>query len=190
MNCEWSRKFVTAAAAWLLLCGTAVAEIYKTVDADGNVVYTDRPPNETARPMELPGLSVIGIVKSAPRPKAAKDTEAAPIRDLRRSYRDFAIVSPKAEETFWGTGDNEVVLAWNAGNSLQAGMTVTFYVDGEPREPSTEPSITVERLDRGAHTVYAELWDALGRKIATADSVNFYMQQYSVNYGANRNPNN
>ena len=37
----------------------ALAEVYKTVDKDGNVIYTDQPPDPQSKPMDLPGLSVI-----------------------------------------------------------------------------------------------------------------------------------
>jgi hypothetical protein len=180
-------------AASLLLSTAAIGEIYKVVDADGNVVYTDQPPSDDAQPMELPGLSIVESARKAPRAErrqdAAEEPELTSIRDLRRGYRDFAIVSPAPEETLWGT-DNAVVVTWETRYELQPGMSVTFYVDGEARPATTAPSIRVEQLDRGAHTVHAELWDARNRKIATADPVTFYIQQYSVNYGNNRNSGN
>jgi hypothetical protein len=189
------RSFITTAAvaASLLLSGAAAGEIYKIVDADGNVIYTDQPPSDGAQPMELPGLSIVESVRKEPkaarRPAASEDPEVTSIRDLRRGYRDFAIVSPAPEETLWGT-DNSVVVTWDTQYQLQPDMKVTFYVDGEPRATTTEASIKVEQLDRGEHRVHAELWDARNRKIATAEPVTFYIQQYSVNYGNNRNSGN
>ncbi len=194
MSKESPRRFlIVVLAAGLLMTGPAQPEIYKTVDEAGNVVYTDQPPDESAEPMDLPELSVVEAVQAAPRaasqPDPSDEEEVTSVRDLRRGYRDFAIVSPQPEETIWGTG-NEVLVAWNTQYRLQPGMKVTFYVDGESRETSTESSITLSRLNRGAHTVYAELWDARNRKIATTQPVTFYIQQYSVNYGANRNSGN
>jgi hypothetical protein len=180
---------VLVATGWLLAAGSLQAEIYKTVDENGNVVYTDRAPAEGAKAMDLPGLSIIEMIRSEPKdtpaPVADDQDAVTSIRELRRGYRDFSISQPVAEETYWGTG-GEVALAWDTRYRLQPGMTVTFYVDGVAQEPTTAEAITVSRLDRGAHTVYAELMDARHRKIATADSVTFYIQQYSIHYGPNR----
>ena len=188
------RTMLAATVAGCMLCGGQwAAEVYKTVDDNGNVVYTDRPPAENAQPMELPGLSVIEAIRPASGDRAETaaageqgDQEAVTsIRELRRGYRDFALVSPVAEETYWGTG-GQVPLAWETRYQLQPGMKVVFYVDGEARQSTTAEAITVDRLERGAHTAYAELLDARNRKIATAKPVTFYIQQYSINYGSRR----
>ena len=185
-----SSRLITAltAAGWLLCAGPLQAEVYKHVDENGNVSYSDRPQSDNAEPMTLPGLSVIESVPSVPKPEPEAATEGqqevTSIRELRRGYRDFRIVSPAAEETIWGTA-NEATIAWDSRYQLQPGMTVTFYVDGNALEPTTDGAITLRQLDRGAHTVSAELIDSRKRKIATAEPVTFYIQQYSVNRRAN-----
>jgi hypothetical protein len=179
------------AAGWLLCAGPLAAEIYKTVDENGNVVYTDQPPGGDAEPLTLPGLSVIATVRPEPKeePEVEEDDQqdVTSIRDLRRGYRDFSIVNPAAEQTIWGA-NNEVTIAWDTRYRLQRGMTVTLFLDGSAREPTTDQTVTLSRLDRGAHTVYAELIDARNRKIATTEPVTFYIQQHSVITGANRSP--
>ena len=39
--------------------GSLAAQVYKTVDEDGNVTYTDRPPEDGSAPIKLPELRVI-----------------------------------------------------------------------------------------------------------------------------------
>ena len=52
--------------ATLFLCKTAdSSEIYRVVDKDGNVVYTDQPPGDGSEPVDLPPLSVVETVKPA-----------------------------------------------------------------------------------------------------------------------------
>ncbi|MDT8320840.1 MAG: DUF4124 domain-containing protein, partial [Xanthomonadales bacterium] len=48
----------------LLLMASAPApgaegKIWKVVDENGNVIYTDQAPHDGSKPMELPGLSII-----------------------------------------------------------------------------------------------------------------------------------
>jgi hypothetical protein len=165
------------------------AEVYKTVDEDGNVIYTDQRPSPDAEPMDLPGLSVI----SAQRPQAgspgARQAAEKPgedgdvtmsLGDLKRGYRDFAIVSPIQDQVFTGMADMSFVAAWSTRNRLRNGMNVTVYFDGRKFPPTTEPTVGLGRLDRGTYELYAVLTDDRNRRIATAESVTFHVRRNSV----------
>lgn len=164
------------------------AAIYKVVDEHGNVTYTDKAPHPDATPVDLPGLSVISPQRN---PSATVTTagqaafededteEVTSVRQLRRGYRDFHLVSPTQEEALWNT-NNTASVAWDARYQLQAGMSVVIYLDGVAQEPTSAPVIHFERLDRGEHTVKAELFDRRNRKIASSETVTFYIMQPSV----------
>lgn len=182
-----------AAAAVLALAVPALGQVYETRDENGNVIYTDQPPGPDARPMDLPGLSVIspdpaGAPPELPAGEGEEGAEAVTdIRELRRGYRDFRLVSPEPEANLWGTG-NEAVAAWETRYALQEGMQVTFVLDGRSMEPTTDSSMVLGDLDRGEHVVYAELRDARGRFVARTDPVTFYVKQHSVNFGPRPQP--
>jgi hypothetical protein len=163
-------------------------EIYKVVDKDGNVTYTDQKPAEGAEPVELPPLSVVSTDIDTTQLQTAEETpgqEGAPptIRELRRQFRDFAITQPGQEETFWGTA-NTVTVSWASSEPIPEDMTVTLYVDGQARDVSGTGSASL-RLDRGEHRVYAELRDSRKRRVATTENVVFFVKQHSVNFGFN-----
>jgi hypothetical protein len=159
-------------------------EIYKIVDKDGNVIYTDQRPSAAAEPMDLPELSVIQTEAPPPAPavEAAAEAEAtAPTaKDLRKLYADFRILQPQPEETFWGT-ENTVVVAWGSSEPVPPEMAVKLYVDGAAQDVAGNGSVSLT-LDRGEHKVYAELLDARKRPIVTTDTVTFFVQQHSVNF--------
>lgn len=181
--------FLTMTASIVLvMADPALSEVYKSVDKDGNVVYTDQPPEPGAEPMELPGLSVIA---SLPTTRAVAEAAASEeddleqvtdIRELRQGYKDFHISSPQQEETIEGTG-NSVTLSWNSRYALQSGMAVIFSLDGVPLDPTVTSSVNLQQIDRGAHTVTARLVDSQLRIIAQASPVTFYMRQWSQNFG-------
>ncbi len=166
----------------MCFCLNANGQIYKIVDKDGNITYTDQAPGDGSAPMELPELSVVTTdyatdpVDTAPVPDAAED-DTSP-KALRKLYRDFHISRPAPEETFWGT-ENTVVVAWETSAALQDGMKVRFTIDGVAQTASTENMLGVT-LDRGTHTVSAAIIDASGRPVVTADPVTFFVHQQTV----------
>lgn len=179
----------------LLFSALAVhAEVYKVVDEEGNVTYTDKAPSPDAVPVKLRGLSVISPQTPSPSSADRKsagapgdpDEAVTSIRKLKDGYRDFSIVSPAPDQTFWGT-DNIVTVAWNTRYALQPGMKVRIYVDGEAREETADTMVKVDKVWRGTHEVHAELVDARNRIIATTGKVSFHIKQYSTQFTARRN---
>lgn len=154
------------------------AQVYKTVDKDGNVSYTDQPPPDGSKPIKLAPISVIEAptYKKAPEAGEEGDAEEVPLRTLRRNFRDFAIISPQPEESVWRP-DGPIPVAWSAGSVLLEGMQVTISVDGQQKASTTQSMIPVAGLERGEHVIRAELRDAKNRTIATAEPVTFFVRQ-------------
>lgn len=178
---------------WVIACAACLSQpllaqesggIYKVVDEEGNVTYTDQRPNDAAVPMDLPELSVIKTdpAPAAAAPTAAEDQADRPPtrRELQRQFSDFRILQPQQEETFWGTA-NTVVVAWGGSQPIPPELSVRLYVDGQPRDVAGSGSVTLT-LDRGEHQVYAELLDARKRPIMTTERVTFFIKQHSVGF--------
>lgn len=163
----------------------ADGEIYKIVDKDGNITYTDERPQGGAEPMDLPPLSVVETDIQVPPPaeataQAAEQAKEPTLRDLRRQYQDFRITQPQHEETFWGTA-NTVVVAWGTAQPVPPELQARLYVDGVAQSVPASGSISLT-LDRGEHQVYAELLDARGRQIVATERVVFFVKQASVGF--------
>ena len=178
--------------ATALLAPAALAEVYKSVDENGNVVYTDTPPEPGATPMELRELSVVPVPEYASKKKAVKSAgleegEAPSLDQLRRGYRDFTLTSPEPEQTFAGTG-NVATIAWDTRFELQPGMSVVVYIDDQALPPTTADVINSPPLDRGEHRVRAELMDAANRTIASTDPVTFFVHQNSALFNQGPSP--
>ncbi len=158
-------------------------EIYKVVDKDGNVTFTDQRPSSDAKPVDLPPLSVIETDSvtapaTAANDPALEEPQAPTLRQLRKQFSDFRITSPQPEETFWGTA-NMVMVSWGGSEAVPQEMKVVLFVDGEPKEVLPSGSTTIQ-FDRGEHSVYAELLDDRRRKIMTTETVTFFVKQHSV----------
>ncbi|MDZ4730868.1 MAG: DUF4124 domain-containing protein [Xanthomonadales bacterium] len=180
-------KGMTVSKLMMLLmmcfCLNAYGQIYKIVDKDGNVTYTDQAPGDGSEPMDLPELSVVTTDYAADQADADPDPvlneeDENSTKALRKMYSDFRISRPAPEETFWGTA-NAVVVAWESSAPLQDGLMVRFTIDGAAQTASAENMLGIT-LDRGTHTVSAAIVDASGRPVVTTDTVTFYVHQQSV----------
>ena len=174
--------FLALVAFAVMLASDAVfAQVYKVVDKDGNVSYTDRPPPDGSAPIKLAPISIIEAPTYEQPAKA--DAQAADgaegkevsLRDLRKQYKNFAIVAPQQEESVWHP-ESAMSVAWNAGYQLQEGMQVTIYIDGKQHSKGSQSIVAVADLDRGEHKIEAKLTDARNRTIATAEPVTFFIR--------------
>lgn len=153
--------------------------IYKSVDEDGNVVYTDQPPTPDAQPIELPPLTVADPFEVPP--PLVGELEPG---DEIVPYAGVAMVSPEPEQHFWGTGGT-LRAQLEAPHELRAGDSVNFYLDGALAGTVRGYGFDLSEVHRGEHSVFAEIVGEGGRVLARTEPVVFYMHQQSV-----LNPNN
>ena len=188
MSKGMNRAILVTGIFLLTLSVVWAADIWKVVDENGNVVYTDQTPKDGSKPMELPELSIIETDFQLEQKPTVKDKVEPPSRvDLRRLYRDFRIIRPLPEETFWGTA-NSVVVTWDSSTPLTPDLSVWLFVDGKAQSEAAPPIGGVSLiLDRGEHNVSVELRDAGNRRIMRTESVTFFVQQGSVNFGGSGN---
>jgi len=169
----------------LMACSMAMAtnamsaDVYKVVDEDGNVTYTDKPPNDGSGPIKLAPISVVEA-PTYEQPKKAEtegeESKEMSLKYLRKHYSDFAIVSPQQEESVWHP-DAAMPVAWSTRYQLQDGMQVTIYIDGKQFAKTSDQIIPVPDIDRGEHTVEAQLTDSKNRRISTAEPITFFVRR-------------
>ncbi len=162
---------LATALAWLA-APVLADEIYRWVDDQGQVHYSDVP-RDGAEQVELkPAQTFVGQrvnrTSSAPEPE---DESVAP-------YSSLEITSPAQEETIWNTG-GVITVAVNPVPGLKPGHSLNISYDGNLvgggglRTTSTQLS----GVYRGAHTLQATIVDAAGNTLITAPPVTFYYQR-------------
>jgi len=145
--------------------------IYRVVDEDGNVTYTDQRPSDDAEPMELPELNVLDSRAAPPNmPTDAEESEVEPLR--------LSISSPQNEENIFGTG-NSLSVALESSVEIPRTAQVVLYLDDEAQDPIQALTYTFEFIPRGEHTLRAELQTPSGRVLAETETITFYMRQAS-----------
>lgn len=152
----------------------AHAEIYKSVDKHGRVVYTDRPsPSDKNSAVELPVLNTQPPVQSTAKNPTRATDEAVP------NY-EVLIIAP-ANQSQIPMGQHQVPVNLQLTPQLGADHHVQLYLDGQPfGSPSRSPQLMLDNLHRGEHTLVAAVVDKQGKALKRSASVLFYVQRRTV----------
>lgn len=151
------------------------AEVYRHVDKNGVVHYSDQPPTRDAKPVVLPPIQVIGPIGAGS--DASLDqafTAAAPAYKL-------SIVSPAADETFRGD-DRRLPVSVSMDQPLPDGFGLLYLLDGSAQNTPAVRSLnyTLDGVERGEHLISVAMVDATGREVARAAPVIVHMKPPTV----------
>ncbi len=163
----------------------APAQIYRTVDEQGNVVFTDTPPPAGTESEEVTLPQINTTPPPEPRPDLAPEPNETAEEPAKPEY-GVAITVP-ADETTIPMGPGNFAVSGLVRPSLGSGHQVQLYVDGVPwGEPQSVPSWELTNVFRGAHDITIAVVDSEGRHQAVSEPVRVYVLRPSVNF-RNRN---
>jgi hypothetical protein len=161
----------------LAACTVQAAVIYKWVDADGVVHYSDQ---------ASPGAEkIVTSVSSTPAGSGARNATGpiaqAPQRPAQGglNYSEFSITSPAPDQTFFG--DDVVAVHLNLNPSLRPNQSITWHLNGKQLDfPPNAVSFALPRLDRGTYALAATITDQQTSESQTSDSITFFVRQPSA----------
>jgi hypothetical protein len=150
----------------LLFTYTVDAGVYKGLDDEGNVVYSDQP-FDNAQEFTPPSLTVFDAPKAEAKKKAVEEEKTAEFK-----YTDFDIVSPKNNQTLWNEADPTVSLQLKPALNTAEGHNIWLLMNGKPLvKNSQNMSLSMGRTDRGAHQLQAQVRDKQGKIIARTRAI-------------------
>jgi uncharacterized protein DUF4124 len=172
-----------------LIAGTVAAdttkhEMWSWKDSEGVTHYSDVP---------VPGAKRIEIATMTPQSTPPPATPASepgtrPPAPTIIGYNEIEIYTPENEESFYGL-DSEVTVRVRSDPGLKPGDQVRVYLDSNPVEKDpTSLVVTLSNLERGAHSVTAQIVDEFGKPLALSESRVFYIKQPGVNKSPNVGP--
>jgi hypothetical protein len=159
-------------------------EIYRWVDKDGVIHYTDEPPSKNAKPAKLPPLQTISPIAPATPSRATQamddDVPAAPT--ALGGNQPIFILSPKPDQTF-RSAERTVPVTVSLDGPLEKGQGLIFFLDDTPQGegPTRELSTTIIEVERGEHRIGAAIVDESGGEIARAPEVTVHLKPPTVN---------
>jgi hypothetical protein len=161
----------------LLLLGPAAhaAKIYKWTDPQGNVIYSDKP-RPGAVELEVP-TEPAGIVPVPPQDVAQPRQPAA----STAAYRALTVMSPADRQVVENTvGLVNVSLAVAPALRAADGHALRLRLDGQTLDTRYAGSeIVLTSVQRGEHTLQAEVVDAAGAVLIVSAAVTFTLHEPS-----------
>lgn len=162
-----------------LLPALATSGVYKWIDPDGTVHYSDTPkpgaeevyvpPPQTYTPAPLPPGTPL---QETPEPAA--------------EYTQFAIATPEPDESIWdNTGAIPVSFSLTPDLKTEQGHKLVVMIDGKAQEPVQSTSTTLENVERGSHSLQGQIINAAGKVLISSPTITVHLHRQSV-LGPNR----
>jgi Domain of unknown function (DUF4124) len=156
-----------------LISAAPAAVVYKWVDADGVVHFSDQPV-PGAEKITTSGGSTHGILSQ---PMSGGGT--VPDKPKPRTVQHASISSPTPDQTF--TGGEQVSASLAVDPALAPSQTVSWTLNGtQVGETSTATQLMLPDLPRGTYTLSATVSDSASGESISADPVTFNVVRPSV----------
>ncbi len=139
--------------------------IYKTVDKDGNVLFSDTP-SPGAEEVELPEIQIIKSIK-------LEDLPSFPVLDKvekgEERYQSITIIEPE-ESTGLRSNSGDFKISVALEPALKASHRLVITMDGEEVANGVATSISIQNADRGTHQLEARVVDTEDETLISTNS--------------------
>jgi len=183
---------ILRATGCLLLLGCALnlhAEVYKSIGADGQTVYSDKPAKGATKlqPVEL---NVTKALKVAPKtttstgsqPPGSTNNDPGSMgpRDMNSMYPQFVESAEHDTALVNPAGAILVSLSTGPDEGLPEGFTAQIQIDGEVVSSGPSTLLSVPTPHRGTHIMEAQILDRSGQVQVRSNAVTFHVIKSTV----------
>ena len=153
----------------------AGAEVYRHVDKQGNVTFSDEP-TEGAEAIQVKPVTTVTLPKlqDVSRPERR---DQAPDGKVRYDQASFA--APQDGEAFH-SGSGDIEFRVSSSPALGQGHKYEITLDGQPVAQSASGSLVVRNVYRGTHQAAVHVIDENGLRVFTGDSISFTVHRPSA----------
>ena len=172
---------VLTACLALMAASPTFGAIFRTVDAQGNVTFTDQPPktNDTRVKSEEIKIANPNTFQDAT-PYERWDPAAEEGSETTADDYTLSIVSPRNEESIRDNAGN-VVIQTRIAPELASGHVARLELDGSMTgDPVESGQVLLANVPRGTHTARLVVENEKGRRIAESAESVFHLQRISL----------
>jgi hypothetical protein len=166
-------------AGLTLSLAAASQEIYRWVDKNGTVHYSDQPDSPNAvlinviEPNAYEGEAATADSGASGSASAEQDSEPSV-----SPYESLSIVQPPPDEVFFGS-DATVSVQADLQGTLLPDHSVVFFLNGN-RRPASGLGMELSGLARGTYFLRASILDQNGDPVITSQQTTFHVRQAST----------
>jgi hypothetical protein len=154
------------------------AAMYKQVDEQGNVTYSDKPSKQGDKPINPPPATTYKPLTVPSQPKKPAETDRN--TESATQYQALQITQPT---------DNESVRANGGSFPLQLTITPDFdekshriviLVDNVQHQEANAISFDLTNMDRGTHSIQAQVRDHDGKILISSNTITIHVLRQSI----------
>lgn len=145
------------------------SDIYKSVDENGQVVYSDTP-SENSELKEYSDIMTMPL-------RAPNKTAYEEKQEFNETFTaSVNIASPKNESHILIEQNGNFVIQTNIKVPMSQDVSLVLYRDGKEIMKGQETSFNLKNQDRGEHLYTVKLLDNTG-EVLSADSITLFVQR-------------
>lgn len=164
--------------AILILCllsgGAQAATVYKKVDENGNLIFSDTPMDD-AETLDVPPVPTMKIDKVRPITSPVTEPKKKP-----PAYKSVTITAPQQDEHFINN-QGMVTISVQVLPGLQPKHQLELLLNGVKRAgPSASTTFSFSNLDRGSYSAQAQVVDDKGNVLISSPAITFHVKRSFV----------
>ncbi len=170
----------------LLPATPAMAEVYRWVDEQGAVHFSDEAPSAGAEPMQLKSPGVVSLPPLAQKDARGEDAASQAVGAAEgAAYEALEVTAPSEGEILYQTLP-VVNVAFELSPALQVGEDhqVVIMLDDQPVAETRDSGATIADVLPGPHTVSVQVLDAERRPLIGSPPVSFFVRRRSAIAGS------
>lgn len=158
------------------------AEMYKWVDKEGNISYSDIPPFKGAQELEAPPLNSIPtpvLNKNKPQTDAVQEEEKA---EKPTQYSYLKITSPEHDATIRNNqGTFSISFTNKPALDVKQGHYFSVSMDGKTVQNKLQSaSAHFSNIDRGSHKIGVKIHDKQGKVLRKSKGITIHLHRFSA----------
>lgn len=156
---------------------------YRLVHPDGTVEFSDQPLPK-GEEIELREAPTIQFAPATPSPATQQTTVegrsgSKGSKGGEAGGRSVLVVTPQADETVW-FDEAGVLVSVAVMPTLLSGQQIAIILDGKVVATGSGSNFQLARVERGSHTLSANIIDAGGSVVSSSPSITFHLRQHTA----------
>lgn len=150
------------------------ADIYKSVNNEGVIEYSDQP-REGSEKIKVKNPQSITLPKGAD-VFTSGNTDTDSNTDSGAAYQSVKITQPANDSSF-SSGNGLVSISSETTPALQAGHSIQLVMDGTPYNSNQSGSFGLSNVDRGTHQLQVNVINGAGETLISSDVTTFTLHR-------------